>query len=36
MLKHAEAIERLLDQHAPDEPIVSLSLTDDVFLRSFN
>ena len=28
--------ERLLDRHAPDEPMVTLSLTDDIYLRSYN
>jgi hypothetical protein len=36
MLEHADHIERLLEQHGPSEPIVRLSLTDDVFLRSYN
>ena len=36
MLEHADHIERLLEQHAPDEAVVALSLTDDVFLRSCN
>jgi hypothetical protein len=36
MLEHADHIERLLEQHGPDEPMVRLSLTDDVFLRSYN
>ena len=36
MLEHADYLERLLEQHGPDEPIVRLSLTDDVFLRSYN
>ena len=36
MLQHADHIERLLEQHGPDEAMVSLSLTDDVFLRSYN
>lgn len=36
MLQHADHIERLLDQHAPDEATVRLSLTDDVYLRSYN
>ncbi len=35
MLDHADRIERQLDQHAPDEPIARLILTDDVFLRSY-
>ena len=36
MLEHANHIERLLEQHGPDEAMVRLSLTDDVFLRSYN
>ena len=36
MLEHADHIERLLEQHGPGEPTVRLSLTDDLFLRSFN
>ena len=36
MLQHADHIERMLEQHGPDEPTVRLSLTDDVFLRSYN
>jgi hypothetical protein len=36
MLEHADHIERLLEQHGPAEPTVRLSLTEDVFLRSFN
>ena len=36
MLQHADHIERLLEQHGPDQPMVTLSLTDDVFLRSYN
>jgi hypothetical protein len=36
MLQHADHIERLLEQHGPDEVTVRLSLTDDVFLRSYN
>jgi hypothetical protein len=35
-LEHADHIERLLEQHGPDEAVVTLSLTDDVFLRSYN
>ena len=35
MLEHADHIERLLEQHGPGEPMVRLSLTDDVFLRSY-
>ena len=34
MLEHADHIERQLERHGPDEPVVRLSLTDDVFLRS--
>ncbi len=33
--EHADHIERLLEQHAPDELMVTLSLTDDVYLRSY-
>lgn len=36
MREHADHVERLLEQHGPDESIVTLSLTDDVFLRSYN
>ena len=32
----ADHIERLLEQHGPDEATVTLSLTDDVYLRSYN
>jgi hypothetical protein len=35
-LEHADHIERLLERHAPDEAVVTLSLTDDVYLRSYN
>ena len=35
-VEHADLIERQLDQHAADEPTVTLSLTDDVYLRSYN
>jgi len=34
-LEHANHVERLLEQHAPDETMVTLSLTDDVYLRSY-
>ena len=34
--EHADRIERLLEQHAPDEAKVTLDLTDDVYLRSYN
>ena len=33
-MEHADHIERLLEQHGPDDAMVHLSLTDDVFLRS--
>ncbi len=36
MREHAESLERQLEQHAPDAPTVTLNLTDDVYLRSFN
>ena len=36
MREHADHIKRLLEQHGPDEAIVRLSLTDDVYLRSYN
>jgi hypothetical protein len=36
MREHADIIERLLDRRAADEPMVTLSLTDDVYLRSYN
>jgi hypothetical protein len=36
MLEHADYLERLLQQHGSDEATVRLSLTDDVFLRSYN
>ena len=36
MREHADSIERQLDQHAPDEPIVRLILENDLFLRSYN
>jgi hypothetical protein len=35
MLEHADHLERQLDQHPPDA-MVRLSLTDDVYLRSYN
>jgi hypothetical protein len=35
MLEHADHLERLLGQHPPDA-VVRLSLTDDVYLRSYN
>ena len=36
MLEHANVIEEQLERHGPDESTVRLSLTDDVFLRSYN
>jgi hypothetical protein len=36
MLEHADYLEQQLERHAPDEPTVRLSLTDDVYLRSSN
>lgn len=36
MLAHADLLERQLDTHAPDEPMVTLNVTDDVYLRSYN
>jgi hypothetical protein len=36
MREHADHIERLLERHGPDDPMATLSLTDDVFLRSDN
>ena len=35
MLDHADQLERQPEQHGPDEATVRLSLTDDVFVRSF-
>ena len=35
-LEHADHIERLLEQHGPDEATVTLSLSYDVYLRSYN
>ena len=36
MLEHANVIEEQLERHGPAEDTVRLSLTDDVFLRSYN
>jgi hypothetical protein len=36
MLEHANLIEEQLERHGPGESAVRLSLTDDVFLRSYN
>jgi hypothetical protein len=35
-IEHADHIERLLEQHDPDAAVVTLQLTDDVYLRSYN
>jgi hypothetical protein len=35
MLEHADQLEQKLDEHPPDA-VVRLSLTDDVYLRSYN
>ena len=32
MLDHADRME----QHGPDEPLVTLAMTDDLYLRSYN
>jgi hypothetical protein len=34
--EHVCHVEHVLEQHAPDEAMVTLSLTDDVYLRSYN
>jgi len=34
--EHADQLERKLEQHGPDEATVTLHLTDDVYLRSYN
>jgi len=36
MLEHDDRLEQRLEQHRPDQAIVPLILTDDVFLRLFN
>ncbi len=36
MREHADSLEQQLEQHAADEVLVRLSLTDDVYLRSYN
>ena len=33
MREHADVIERLPERHGPNEPMATLSLTDDVYLR---
>ncbi len=34
MLTHTDHIERVLEEHGPDEAPVNPSLTDDIYLRS--
>lgn len=34
--EHAQRLERMLDEHGPGEATVSLNLSDDVYLRSYN
>ena len=34
--EHADRIEQQLQQHPPGEATVTLNLTDDMFLRSYN
>jgi hypothetical protein len=36
MREHADRVERMLDEHGPGEEVVSLSLSDDIYLRSYN
>jgi hypothetical protein len=36
MREHANYLEQQLERHGPDESTVRLSLTDDVFPRSYN
>jgi hypothetical protein len=36
MLEHADRLEQQPEWHPPDQATVRLSLTDDVFLRSYN
>lgn len=36
MLEQADHIERLLERHGPDGATVAMSLTNDVYLRSYN
>jgi hypothetical protein len=33
---HADQLEQQLEQHPPEEAMVTLHLTEDVFLRSYN
>jgi hypothetical protein len=34
--EHADHLKPHLEQHGPDEATVTLSLTDDIYLRSYN
>jgi len=36
MLTHADHVEQKVEQRGPDEHVVTLSRTDEVFLRSYN
>jgi hypothetical protein len=36
MLEHADYLEQQLEHHGPDEATVRLSLTDNIFLSSYN
>jgi hypothetical protein len=36
MREHADQLEQQLEQHSPDQATVTLHLTDDLFLRSYN
>jgi hypothetical protein len=36
ILEHADRLERRLDRHPPDQAMVTLHLTADLLLRSFN
>ena len=35
MLEHADRLEQMLEQHGPDEPMVTLAMNDAVYLRSY-
>ncbi len=35
MLERANYLEQQLEQHPPDQPIVSLNLSNDAYLRSY-
>ncbi len=36
MREHADQLEQQLEQHPPDQAMVTLALTEDLFLRSSN